>query len=71
VPQYPFPCAVLDVLSSYIYLLNPFEITGNEILILKNSAVGDLILELLLCLLRDMGLLRRQRGRFFGRDGPR
>lgn len=52
-PQYPFPCAVLDVLSAYIYLLDTCGIPSHEILVSGDSAGGGLILGLL-CLLRDM-----------------
>jgi acetyl esterase/lipase len=54
-PQYPFPCAVLDVLASYIYLLETCHIPAEEILISGDSAGGGLVLGLL-CLLRDVGL---------------
>ena len=54
-PQFPFPCAVLDVLSAYIYLLDTCRIPAEEILISGDSAGGGLVLGLL-CLLRDMEL---------------
>src|SRR2546423_2098460 len=54
-PQFPFPCAVLDVLSAYVYLLDTCRIPAEEILISGDSAGGGLVLGLL-CLLRDMEL---------------
>ena len=54
-PQYPFPCAVLDVLAAYLYLLDTCHIPAGEILISGDSAGGGLILGLL-CLLRDVGI---------------
>lgn len=54
-PQYPFPCAVLDVLAAYIYLLDECGIPADEILISGDSAGGGLVLGLL-CLLRDVGV---------------
>jgi acetyl esterase/lipase len=54
-PQYPFPCAILDVLAAYIYLLDTCQIPPNEILISGDSAGGGLVLGLL-CLLRDVGV---------------
>ena len=54
-PQYPFPCAVLDILSAYIYLLDTCHIPAGEILISGDSAGAGLILGLL-CLIRDVEL---------------
>jgi acetyl esterase/lipase len=54
-PQYPFPCAILDVLSAYLYLLDTCHIPAGEILVSGDSAGGGLVLGLL-CLLRDMGI---------------
>lgn len=54
-PQYPFPCAVLDVLAAYVYLLDTCRIPAGEILISGDSAGGGLVLGLL-CLLRDVGM---------------
>ena len=54
-PQYPFPCAVLDVLAAYVYLLDTCHLPAAEILVSGDSAGGALILGLL-CLLRDVGL---------------
>jgi len=54
-PQYPFPCAVLDVLAAYVYLLDTCRIPAGEILISGDSAGGGLVLGLL-CLLRDVDM---------------
>jgi len=54
-PQFPFPCAFLDALAAYIYLLDDCEIPPNEILISGDSSGGGLVLALL-CLIRDVGL---------------
>ena len=54
-PQYPFPCAVLDVLAAYLYLLEDCKIPATEILVSGDSAGGGLVLGLL-CLLRDVGV---------------
>ena len=54
-PQFPFPCAVLDVLAAYVYLLDTCCIPASEILIAGDSAGGGLVLGLL-CLLRDVGV---------------
>ena len=54
-PQYPFPCAVLDVLAAYLYLLDNCKIPADEILMSGDSAGGGLLLGLL-CLIRDVGL---------------
>jgi acetyl esterase/lipase len=54
-PQYPFPCAVLDVLAAYLYLLQDCKIPASEILVSGDSAGGGLVLGLL-CLLRDVGI---------------
>ena len=54
-PQYPFPCAILDVLAAYLYLLETCHIPSSEILVSGDSAGGGMVLGLL-CLLRDMGI---------------
>jgi len=54
-PQYPFPCAVLDVLAAYLHLLDECKIPAREILISGDSSGGGLVLGLL-CLLRDVGM---------------
>ena len=54
-PQYPFPCAILDVLAAYLYLLETCHIPPQEILVSGDSAGGGLVLGLL-CLLRDVGV---------------
>jgi acetyl esterase/lipase len=54
-PQYPFPCAVHDILSAYLYLIETCHISPAEILIAGDSGGGGLVLGLL-CLLRDVGL---------------
>lgn len=51
-PQFPFPCALLDCLAAYIYLLTIHE--PNEIVFAGDSAGGGMVLSLL-CLLRDRG----------------
>ena len=52
-PQYPFPCALLDCLASYMYLLTVQEPT--EIILAGDSAGGGMVITLL-CILRDRGL---------------
>ena len=54
-PQYPFPCAILDVLAAYLYLVDSCHIPPGEILISGDSSGGGLVLGLL-CLLRDVSL---------------
>lgn len=54
-PQYPFPCAILDILAAYLYLLETCRIPPEEILVSGDSAGGGLIVGLL-CLLRDVGV---------------
>ncbi|KAA8909841.1 Alpha/Beta hydrolase protein [Sphaerosporella brunnea] len=52
-PQFPFPCALYDVLACYFYLLE--QQPAESIIFAGDSAGGGLILSLL-CLLRDQGL---------------
>ncbi|GAA5858312.1 hypothetical protein JCM1840_001143 [Sporobolomyces johnsonii] len=60
-PQYPFPCALHDVLASYLFLIDPPESAGHSavppssIIISGDSAGAGLALSLLV-LLRDLGL---------------
>lgn len=54
-PQYPFPCAILDVLSAYVYLLETCRIPPEEVLISGDSAGAGLVLGFL-CMLRDVGM---------------
>ena len=54
-PQYPFPCAVLDVLAAYVYLRDTCRLPAEEILLSGDSSGAALVLGLL-CLLRDIGL---------------
>ncbi|GAA5952959.1 hypothetical protein JCM21900_001530 [Sporobolomyces salmonicolor] len=60
-PQYPFPCALHDVLASYLFLIDPPEDAGHSavppssIVISGDSAGAGLALSLLV-LLRDLGL---------------
>ncbi|GAA5920760.1 hypothetical protein JCM1841_004171 [Sporobolomyces salmonicolor] len=60
-PQYPFPCALHDALSAYLYLIHPppsakhRAVDPAKIVIGGDSAGGGLTLALL-CLIRDAGL---------------
>lgn len=60
-PQYPFPCAIQDVLASYLYLIEPppgakhHAVDPKDIIVAGDSAGGGLMLVLLM-ILRDMGL---------------
>ncbi|BEJ16390.1 hypothetical protein CspHIS471_0509950 [Cutaneotrichosporon sp. HIS471] len=60
-PQYPFPCAIQDVLASYLYLINPPEgaahrpVDPKNIIVAGDSAGGGLSLALLQ-ILRDLKL---------------
>ena len=54
-PQFPFPCAFLDALAAYLYLLDDCDIPATEILISGDSSGGGLVLALL-CFIRDVGL---------------
>ncbi|KAK2463097.1 hypothetical protein APHAL10511_004752 [Amanita phalloides] len=60
-PQYPFPCAVQDVLAAYLYLLEPppgcdhRPVHPSQIVIAGDSAGGGLTLALLQ-VIRDVGL---------------
>ncbi|GAA5949067.1 hypothetical protein JCM21900_004847 [Sporobolomyces salmonicolor] len=60
-PQYPFPCALHDALSAYLYLIHPppsakhRAVDPAKIVIGGDSAGGGLALALL-CLIRDAGL---------------
>ncbi|GAA5859683.1 hypothetical protein JCM1840_006408 [Sporobolomyces johnsonii] len=60
-PQYPFPCALHDALSAYLYLIRPppgakhCAVDPAKIVIGGDSAGGGLTLALL-CLIRDAGL---------------
>ncbi|KAF9026049.1 alpha/beta-hydrolase [Hymenopellis radicata] len=60
-PQYPFPCALQDVLASYLYLINPppeakhRPVKPSQIIIAGDSAGGGLSLALLQ-VIRDLGL---------------
>ncbi|KAH8919831.1 alpha/beta-hydrolase [Atractiella rhizophila] len=60
-PQFPFPCALADVLAAYLYLIRPPKdakhraIDPNKIVIAGDSAGGNLALNLL-CVLRDLDL---------------
>lgn len=61
-PQYPFPCALMDCLSAYLYLTEPNlsegalhkPISPKNIIISGDSAGGNLSLSLL-CVLRNLG----------------
>ncbi|EGG11153.1 arylacetamide deacetylase [Melampsora larici-populina 98AG31] len=61
-PQYPFPCALMDCLSAYLYLTEPNlsegylhkPISPKQIIISGDSAGGNLSLSLL-CVLRNLG----------------
>lgn len=58
-PQYPFPCAIQDVLAAYLYLVNPppdaphRPVKPEHIVIAGDSAGGGLVLALLQ-ILRDV-----------------
>lgn len=60
-PQYPFPCAIQDVLASYMYLIDPPEgaahrpVDPKNIIVAADSAGGGLSL-VLLQILRDLDL---------------
>lgn len=60
-PQYPWPCAVQDVLAGYLYLIQPppearhKAIDPAQIVVAGDSAGGGLCLALL-CILRDLNL---------------
>ncbi|CAK9781177.1 alpha/beta-hydrolase [Cutaneotrichosporon oleaginosum] len=60
-PQYPFPCAIQDVLASYMYLIDPPEgaahrpVDPKNIIVAGDSAGGGLSL-VLLQILRDLNL---------------
>ena len=53
-PQYQFPCAVIDVISGYLYLLKEFP-QPNRIIISGESAGGGLVMALLQAI-REMKL---------------
>ncbi|WVN87708.1 uncharacterized protein L203_102896 [Cryptococcus depauperatus CBS 7841] len=61
-PQYPFPCAILDCLAAYIYLVNPppgsphSPVDPKTIVIAGDSAGGGLCLALLQILRDTPGL---------------
>lgn len=52
-PQYPFPCALQDSLSAYLFLLTQYK--PNEILFAGDSAGGAMVLSMLVTV-RDQGL---------------
>ncbi|KAI5849727.1 Alpha/Beta hydrolase protein [Tricharina praecox] len=52
-PQFPFPCALYDVLACYLHLLS--EQPAESIIFAGDSAGGGLLLSIL-CILRDQGL---------------
>lgn len=60
-PQYPFPCAIQDVLAAYLYLIQPpvgaphRAINPNKIVIGGDSSGGGLVLAVLQ-VIRDAGL---------------
>ncbi|KAG9312192.1 hypothetical protein JVU11DRAFT_7489 [Chiua virens] len=60
-PQYPFPCALQDLVAAYLYLIKPppeathQPINSSHIVVAGDSAGGGLILALLQ-VLRDTGL---------------
>ena len=60
-PQYPFPCALLDALASYLYLIEPppsanhAPIQPSSIILAGDSAGAGCVLSLLVCI-RDLGL---------------
>lgn len=58
-PQYPFPCALLDVLACYLHLINPppsgAVIRPDHIVIMGDSAGAGMAL-VLMTILRDMNL---------------
>ncbi|WWC93021.1 uncharacterized protein L201_007985 [Kwoniella dendrophila CBS 6074] len=59
-PQYPFPCALLDALASYLYLIDPppeahTPILPTNIIFMGDSAGAGMVISLLV-LIREMGL---------------
>ena len=60
-PQYPFPCALLDALASYLFLISPppdaahAPIHPRNIILAGDSAGGGCVISLLVCI-RDLGL---------------
>ncbi|KAJ4478319.1 hypothetical protein J3R30DRAFT_3480447 [Lentinula aciculospora] len=60
-PQYPFPCPLHDVISSYLYLIQPpigarhQAVSPSKIVLAGDSAGGNLCLTTL-TVLRDMGI---------------
>jgi hypothetical protein len=60
-PQFPFPCALQDALSAYLYLIRPppgakhRPVDPSKIVIAGDSAGGGLSLALM-CMIRDAGL---------------
>ncbi|KAF8422637.1 Alpha/Beta hydrolase protein [Tirmania nivea] len=54
-PQFPFPCAIHDVLSCYLHLLQLHDQDASRIIFAGDSAGGGLVLSLL-TVLRDQGL---------------
>lgn len=52
-PQFPFPCALYDVLAAYLFLVE--EQGAGRVMIAGDSAGGGLVLALL-CLCRDRGI---------------
>ncbi|VDC05073.1 unnamed protein product [Peniophora sp. CBMAI 1063] len=60
-PQYPFPCAIQDILAAYLYLINPPEgalhraVSPSDIVVCGDSAGGGLTAALLQ-VIRDAGL---------------
>ncbi|KAJ3301741.1 hypothetical protein HDV03_000447 [Kappamyces sp. JEL0829] len=60
-PDYPFPCALIDALSGYFYLLERFP--DKKIVLMGDSAGGGLSIATMLAL-RDMGCGRMPVGAF-------
>lgn len=60
-PQYPFPCAIQDVLAAYLYMINPppgslhSPVDPSKIVFAGDSAGGGLCINVL-TILRDMDL---------------
>ena len=55
-PQYPFPCALHDVLAAYTYLVEECDLCpSTDLLVMGDSAGANLVLALL-CVLRDLNL---------------
>jgi acetyl esterase/lipase len=60
-PQYPFPCALQDIIAAYLFLINPPKgalhrpVKPSNIIIMGDSAGGGLSLALLQ-VIRDVGL---------------